>query len=258
MEKTSIAKIIALAAEKGGVGKTTMGAHTVYALREIKAKVLVIDTCPQSNISSALGVARGEAEESSSVHLFDGKCPEPILTESGAYLLPASRKLERVEAMDQKTAITAFRNAVRRMVADGGFDFCVIDTPPSIGVRLRAALGAATNVVSPMECATFSLEGLDILLDTISEVKALYNPELRHDAIIANKYRGTESHKEVHKTMMAATTATLTTPLGLYSAIEATAQTHKPVWASRKTGAERKAADNMEAVIIEVIGKVQK
>ena len=50
-----------------------------------------------------------------------------------------------------------------------------------------------------MECATFSLEGLDILLDTISEVKALYNPELRHDAIIANKYRGTKAHKEVHQ-----------------------------------------------------------
>lgn len=250
-------KIITLAAEKGGVGKTTMGLHAVYALLEVKSKVLVIDTCPQSNISSALGVARGEAEDSSSVHLFSGKCPEPILTKSGAYLIPASRILEKVEAMDQATAITDFRNAVRKMVKDSGFDFCVIDTPPSIGVRLRAALAAATSVVSPMECATFSLEGLDILLDTISEVKALYNPELRHDAIIANKYRGTKAHKEVHQAMKDATSVTLNTPLGLYSAIEATAQTQKPVWASRKTGAERQAAENMEAVIVEVIGMVQ-
>lgn len=251
-------KIITLAAEKGGVGKTTLALHIIHALCAAGQKVCVIDTCPQGNLSTALGVSLGAAEENSSFHFFSGSSPRPLLTESGAYLTPASRALEKVEAMDPATAITSFRKSVRDTVSREGFDYCVIDTPPSIGVRLRSALGAATNVVSPMECATFSLEGLEILLDTINEVKAVYNNELRHDAIIANKYRGTQAHMAVHAAMKQAIPATLDMPLGLFSAIEATAQTRQPVWASRSTGAERKASANMQSVILEVIGKVQK
>lgn len=249
--------ILTVGSEKGGVGKTTLALHILWALIAGGKKVLFIDCDPQGNASSALGISAKStiAASNNSAYLFTSKDCVPLHTDNGVDLIPAHGDLEFVESLPQNKTVNEFK---QRVMGFSNYDFIVIDTPPSRGTRLRAGLAAAHSVISPMECATFSLEGLETLLDTIKEVQRDYSPDMKHAAIVANKFRKSlPAHHKVLELMREHTgSVTLEVPLGLYGAIEATTGTGKPVWQGASSGSARTASENMKSVIMSILGRI--
>lgn len=247
-------KIICVAAEKGGVGKTTVTVNLAWALQQGGKKVVVVDIDPQANATLTL-LGNAVLPTAGSVSMFKGEEFSISKSESGVDVIHATRELEFVEQMDRGFLIKNFASAARS-VKD--YDYMIIDTPPSLGGRLRAGLAAADSVISPIQCATYSLKGIQGLLDTIKEVQQQYNPKMKHDAIIANMYRGQLGrHKNVIANLQKDLPALLVMPpINLSVAIEATALQGIPVWNMTSTGGQRAAGKNMKSVIINLLKKV--
>ncbi len=180
--------VIAVANQKGGVGKTTTTANLGASLAELGKTVLLIDLDPQGNLTAAVGADRG-VKATIAQSLLDRDFGLPIVPAdmlAAVSIVPANIELAIAEdALSTKLGRELrLRDQILR-VADR-FDFVLIDTPPSLGVLTINALVAATRVVVPTEARFFSLQGLQMLEDRIAE--ALYlNPSLRILGILLSK-----------------------------------------------------------------------
>jgi len=188
-------QILAIANQKGGVAKTTTVASLGAALAEQGKSVLIVDLDPQACLTFSLGIDPEDLELS--VHHVLTKGVEPaeviIRTDDGVDLLPATIELARAEA-DLLTR-TGREYVLRAALEDlEGYDWVLLDCPPSLGVLTVAALTAATGVLIPLQCETLSHRGVGQLLDTVHDVRRFTNKKLAVWGVLPTLYDGRTNH----------------------------------------------------------------
>jgi len=185
-------RIITVANQKGGVGKTTTTINLATALAAIGKRVLIIDLDPQGNASTGLGIDR-QNRVVSSYHLLLG---EAGIAESAIEtdvphlsLVPSTMDLLGVEMeiSDQRDRVFRLKKAVTSRDADR-YDYILIDCPPSLNLLTINAMAAAHSVLVPLQCEFFALEGLSQLLETVGQVRATLNPDLDIQGIVMTMY----------------------------------------------------------------------
>ncbi len=184
-------KVIAVANQKGGVGKTTTSINLSASLADKGKKVLVIDTDPQGNTTSGFGVDKNDLENTI-YELILGECSihECILKEviKNVSLLPSNVNLAAAEieliGIDKKEYI--LKNEVDYVREQ--FDFIIIDCPPSLNALTINALTTADSVLVPIQCEYYALEGLSQLIHTVNLVKERLNPDLDIEGIVFTMY----------------------------------------------------------------------
>lgn len=171
---------IAIANQKGGVGKTTTAINVATAMAATGWRTLLVDLDPQGNASTGLGVGMGEREVSSYDLLVDDTPLVDAIVETtipGLDLVPATQDLSGAEvelvSADERTA--RLRSALSQQK---GYDICFIDCPPSLGLLTLNALCAADTLLVPLQCEFFALEGLSQLLQTVDLVQQRFNSDL--------------------------------------------------------------------------------
>lgn len=186
-------KIIAVANQKGGVGKTTTSMNLAASLAALEKKVLLVDADPQANASSGLGVDSSQLD-CSIYEVLVGKADvrEAVYTTDFENLdiLPSHINLVGAEIellnMQQRERVMAKMFAEIR----GDYDFIIIDCSPSLGIITVNALTAADSVIIPVQCEYFALEGISKLLNTIRLVKNRLNPALMIEGFLLTMYDG--------------------------------------------------------------------
>ena len=191
-KKQGGAKIIALANQKGGVGKTTSAVNLAAAVATHGKKTLLIDSDPQGNGSNASGINSRKLKK----HLYhcfvdqnvvaDALCPSPHI--DNLTILPTHIDLIGVEMelISEQQRETFLRRVIAQVRDD--FDYIFIDCPPSLGLLTVNALTAADTVIIPMQCEYFALEGLSQLVQTIKLVKNAYNKKLRIEGLLLTMF----------------------------------------------------------------------
>src|SRR3954470_13266045 len=187
--------VLAVANQKGGVAKTTTVASLGAALAENGQRVLLVDLDPQACLTFSLGIDPEDLDASIHHVLTKGMDPSEAIieTDDGVDLLPATIELARAEA-DLLTR-TGREDFIRTAVEDaGGYDWVLLDSPPSLGVLTVAALTAATGVLIPLQCETLSHRGVGQLLDTVHDVRRFTNRGLEVWGVLPTLYDGRTNH----------------------------------------------------------------
>ena len=184
-------KIIAIANQKGGVGKTTTAVNLASALGLLEKKVLLIDADPQANATSGLGIEVSNdkkgtyelLEHTAVVHetVLDTQVPNLSLIPSHIDLVAIE-----IELVDKSEREFMLKKALKEVRTD--YDFIIIDCAPSLGLITLNALSAADSVIIPIQCEYFALEGLGKLLNTIKSVQKLHNPDLDIEGLLLTMY----------------------------------------------------------------------
>ena len=188
-------RVMAVANQKGGVGKTTTAVNLGAALAELGYRVVVIDMDPQGNATTGLGVNPRNLDNSIyDVLLHDvplEDCIEPTALRN-LFVVPATIDLAgaEIELVPTFSRELRLRRAIEALAADNEFDFTLIDCPPSLGLITVNGLAAATEVIVPIQCEYYALEGLGQLLRNVNLVQHNLNPRLELSAIILTMYDG--------------------------------------------------------------------
>lgn len=189
-------RIIAIANQKGGVGKTTTAINLGAALAEADCRVLVVDLDPQGNASTGLGVGAADRQHTTYDLILDEADPAEIIRETqtpGLWLAPATTDLSSADIQLGANENRSFllHDALRQpSMRQFGFDFVLIDCPPSLSLLTVNAMVAAHAVLVPLQSEFFALEGLSQLMLTIREVRQTANPDLRIEGIVLTMFDG--------------------------------------------------------------------
>lgn len=183
-------KIVSLANQKGGVGKTTTAINLGASIAACERRVLLVDLDPQANATSGLGIGKNEPKSMYPV-LVDGMSLRDIVvpTELATlFVAPSSVDLvgAEIELGDAENREFRLRSALEGVAAD--YDYVLIDSPPSLGLLTINGLTAADCVLVPMQCEYFALEGISQLLTTIERVRDALNPALGIEGIVLTMY----------------------------------------------------------------------
>ena len=195
-------RVLVVANQKGGVGKTTSTVNVAAGLAQLGQRVLVIDLDPQGNASTALGVDHHRGVPSTYDMLVDGQPLADVITECtdlpGLWVVPATIDLAGAEI--ELVSVVARENRLHRAiqghplvgsleeVGDERYDFVLIDCPPSLGLLTLNALCAGAEMLIPIQAEYYALEGLGQLLETVEMVKAHLNPRLTVSTILVTMY----------------------------------------------------------------------
>lgn len=182
-----MSKVIALANQKGGVGKTTSSVNLSSSLAFLGKKVLLVDIDPQGNASSGVGVNKGEIEHCIYDVLVDDVAIQDVLQKTdldNLNVIPATIQLagaevELVPAISREIRLKKAIDSIR-----DGYDYVIIDCPPSLGLLTLNALTAADSVLIPVQCEYYALEGLSQLLNTIRIVQKHLNEDLQIEGVL--------------------------------------------------------------------------
>lgn len=184
-------RIIAIANQKGGVGKTTTAINLGTGLAAIGRRVLVVDLDPQGNASTGLGIDRTNRRISSyDVLMGEASVAEAMAPTAipGLGIIPSNIDLTGAELELVELPRRAYRLREALAAVEGDFDYVLIDSPPSLNLLTVNALVAAKSVVVPLQCEFFALEGLSMLMKTIERIRVSYNESLEIQGIVLTMY----------------------------------------------------------------------
>ncbi|MCF7817148.1 MAG: ParA family protein [Kiritimatiellales bacterium] len=185
-------KVVALANQKGGVGKTTTAINFSACLADKQKKVLLLDLDPQANATSGLGVEKG----------FGASIYPALLGEATAASLIKPTGIKNLDIIPSELDLAGAEIAIARrddylhrlreamdpVIASGVYDFIVLDCPPSLGILFMNALNIADEVIIPIQCEYLALEGLGVMVDIVNQIRDAGNPKLHISGILMTMY----------------------------------------------------------------------
>ncbi|NCW15271.1 MAG: ParA family protein [Rhodobacteraceae bacterium] len=194
VDKTNSFKVIAIANQKGGVGKTTTSINLAAALAEAGKKILIVDLDPQGNSSTGLGIQPDQREFTTFELLLEDVNINDVVMKTevdNLSIIPANTDLSSadIELFSNENRVFMLRDALRKeKLGRFEFDFILIDCPPSLNLLTVNAMVAADSVLIPLQSEFFALEGLSQLMLTIREVRATANKDLRIEGIVLTMF----------------------------------------------------------------------
>ena len=189
----SMSKVIAVANQKGGVGKTTSAVNIAASLGAKGKNTLLVDIDPQGNSTSGVGFDRRSLETTSYDILINGAKGQDAVRQTafaGLSVIPSSADLAaaEIELADIPAREAVLKNALAPLRA--AYDFILIDCPPSLGLITTNALNAADSVLIPVQCEYYALDGLSQLMNSVQAVKRRYNDRLELEGVLLTMYDG--------------------------------------------------------------------
>jgi len=264
----ALGRIICVANQKGGVGKTTTSVNLATSLALQQQRILLVDLDPQGSASSGLGIRQlGDQPTTYDVVIGERSVRDAAVSTQvgGLQLLPAHRDLVGAEVELVSALGREFRLAEALKPAQGEFDQIIIDCPPSLGLLTVNGLTAADSVLIPLQCEYYALEGLSALLDTVELIRERLNPRLVVDGILLTMFdtRNSLSHQvadEVRKHFPERVYATVIplnvrlsespshgTPVALYDPASKGSQAYMDL--ARELLSRRSASDGQDAAV---------
>ena len=253
-------KILAVANQKGGVGKSTLTVHLAYAAIEAGLRVLLVDMDKQGSLSLSFPPADDGEPGMVASRLYEAEPPQasPEYVADGLAIIRADNGLLSIDKAENQV-IRRPGVALRRFAQD--FDLCLIDTPPLLGVRLMASLAAADYVVTPVSVGLYELAGVADLIQTIHVIRTQgFNPRLKHVGILPMKTnnRSVEEREALESLREQYGAAILPEVLPERAPVRKAIARRRPVWVSTRGEGHLLAANEWRAACDSSLGRIGK